>query len=74
MTNLFFEMEKVKEFEDVSVRNQKKIIKTLNQVGRSNKSYDKKRTALPPGKRISKNGKIYWETRKNRSDAQGKTI
>lgn len=29
---------------------------------------DRKRIALRPGKRISKNGKVYWETRKNRSD------
>jgi len=29
---------------------------------------DKKRKAMQPGKRISKNYKIYWETRRNRSD------
>jgi len=29
---------------------------------------DRARKALPPGKRISKSGKIYWETRRNRSD------
>jgi hypothetical protein len=38
------------------------------QVGRSNRKRDSKRLALPPGKRISKTGKIYFETRKNRSD------
>jgi len=43
-------------------------IKVLNQVGRSNASIDKMRKAQLPGKRMSKNGKIYWETRKNRSD------
>ena len=69
MTNLFFEMEKVKEFKDVSTRNSRKIIKTLDQVGRSNKAYDETRKAQLPGKRISKSGKVYWETRKNRSDA-----
>jgi len=26
---------------------------------------------LLPGKRISKSGKVYWETRKNRSDLKG---
>jgi hypothetical protein len=29
---------------------------------------DRARKALSPGKRISKSGKIYWETRRNRSD------
>lgn len=69
-----FESEKVKEFGEVSLRNQKKIIKTLNQVGKSNKNRDEARKALLPGKRISKNGKVYWETRKNRSDVSGKNI
>ena len=31
-------------------------------------SSDKKRIALPPGKRISKNGNVYYESRVNRSD------
>ena len=35
---------------------------------------DRKRKALPPGKRISRTGKIYWETRRNRSDLPGKNI
>ena len=30
---------------------------------------DAARSALLPGKRLSKTGKVYWETRKNRSDA-----
>ena len=51
-----------------------RVLKKLNQVGRSDKITDKKRSALAPGKRISKNGNIYWETRKNRSDVKGKTI
>lgn len=29
---------------------------------------DNKRTALPPGKRVSRNGKVYYEHRENRSD------
>jgi len=33
---------------------------------------DRKRKALAPGKRISKSGKIYWETRRNRSDLKGR--
>jgi len=35
---------------------------------------DAARDALLPGKRISKTGKVYWETRKNRSDAPQKNI
>ena len=31
-------------------------------------SVDKRRMALKPGKRISKNGKVYYESRQNRSD------
>jgi hypothetical protein len=38
------------------------------QTGRSNKRIDKKRTALPPGRRVSRRGKKYTETRANRSD------
>ena len=39
------------------------------QTGKSNKSRDSKRTALPPGKRRSKfNQMTYYERRKNRSD------
>lgn len=32
---------------------------------------DRKRKALPPGWRISKSGKRYYESRKNRSDMPG---
>jgi len=46
-----------------------RTIKVLKQVGTSNKIKDTSRSAMLPGKRISKNGKVYWETRKNRSDA-----
>jgi hypothetical protein len=35
---------------------------------------DKKRTALPPGKRVSKTGKVYYEYRKNRTDIKGLNI
>ena len=43
-------------------------LKVLNQVGKTDALRDKKRGAQLPGKRVSKTGKIYWETRKNRSD------
>ncbi len=32
---------------------------------------DKRKTALPPGRRISKTGTKYTETRRNRSDKVG---
>ena len=35
---------------------------------------DAARPALTPGKRKSITGNIYWESRKNRSDAPGKNI
>ena len=42
--------------------------KTIKQTGTSNKSYDKRFSAKPPGKRKSKSGIIYTEKRANRSD------
>ena len=42
-----------------------KVIKrTSRQTGKTHKKPDAKRSALPPGKRRSKNGNIYTETRK----------
>jgi len=38
------------------------------QTGRSNKRKDRKRKAMKPGKRLSKNKKVYYEYRRNRSD------
>lgn len=32
------------------------------------KKQDKVKKALKPGKRVSKNGTIYWESRRNRAD------
>ena len=52
----------------------KKTIKVLKQKGRSNALRDESRSASMPGKRVSRTGKVYWETRKNRSDMPGKTI
>ena len=48
--------------------NKSQIIKVLPQVGKTNIKRDEKRDALLPGKRTSNTGKIYWETRRNRSD------
>lgn len=47
----------------------------LPQTGRvKDLKRDMTRKAQLPGKRVSKSGKTYWETRKNRSDAPGKNI
>ncbi len=35
---------------------------------------DLSRRAKLPGKRVSRSGKTYWETRANRSDAPGKRV
>ena len=51
-----------------------RVIKVVNyQSGkRASLKADRKRKALKPGKRISRTGKIYWETRRNRSDLHGR--
>ena len=47
----------------------RRILKILRQTGvRKSINRDLGRIANPPGKRVSKNGKVYWETRKNRTD------
>lgn len=38
------------------------------QTGRSKKSKDVKLKALPPGKRVTARGTVYYEYRRNRSD------
>ena len=49
-----------------------KVIKVRErQIGKSSKKRDLSRKALKPGKRKSRNGKIYYENRKNRSDQKG---
>lgn len=52
------------------------VVKEINTQSGKIKDYtrDFSREALPPGKRISKNGKAYWETRKNRSDKIGSKV
>ena len=70
----FIKSELDKEFSAVGFKNQRRNLKELKQVGTSNKKRDESRKALRPGKRISKTGKIYWEQRRNRSDACGKNL
>ena len=50
-------------------KSDKGLLKRLPQRGKpSLKMFDEARPARPPGKRISKAGNVYWETRPNRSD------
>lgn len=63
--------------DDVSLNKEEKprTIKVFDyQIGKSDKTRDSARKALPPGKRISASGNVYWESRKNRSDMPGKKI
>lgn len=54
------------------VRSKARTLRVLKQTGSSVKKYDKLKTAKKPGKRRSKTGAIYWETRSNRSDKNRK--
>lgn len=62
------------DFEIIQFKNQRKNLRVLDQVGKTTQDRDASRKALMPGKRISKSGKVYWETRKNRSDAKGSKV
>lgn len=44
------------------------------QIGESIFAKDMKYIAMPPGKRKSKSGNIYYEYRKNRTDVKGKKV
>ena len=52
----------------------KSVTRRGEQTGTSNKKRDKARKAMPPGKRISKTGKIYYESRRSRSDIYGEDL
>lgn len=45
-----------------------KARKSFTKGSTSNKKADAPRKALKPGKRISRNGNVYYEARKNRSE------
>lgn len=50
-----------------------RIVRVIkHQTGKTNVQVDKYIKAMRPGKRISKTGKIYWETRASRSDIDPK--
>lgn len=69
----FIKSELDKEFRSIGMRNQRRNVKVLPQVKVQGTDIvrDKARKALAPGKRISKTGKIYWESRSNRTDKVG---
>jgi hypothetical protein len=48
------------------------IVRRLSQTGKTSVPVDRTLKALPPGKRISATGHVYWETRKNRSDVDSR--
>jgi len=50
------------------------VYKRDKQIGSTNIYRDKRRTAMPSGKRISKSGNIYYEYRKNRTDKVGSKL
>jgi hypothetical protein len=70
----FIKEELNKEFSAVGFKNKRRNLRELKQVGKSDKERDSARKALLSGKRISKTGKTYWETRKNRSDQKGSNL
>ena len=49
-----------------------RTVKVRKQRGRSKTKVDKRLKAHAAGKRVTKWGTTYWETRKNRSDKGGK--
>jgi|AntAceMinimDraft_9_1070365.scaffolds.fasta_scaffold59595_1 hypothetical protein len=73
---IYFNDESLKsEFSALGIGKTGKVLKVSGkQTGTSIKSLDKKRNALPTGKRISKYGKVYYEYRKNRTDAEGSKL
>lgn len=53
----------------------KRVLRILKQTGeKPDVVRDRGRKALLPGKRISKTGHVYWETRKNRTDDLNKKV
>jgi len=72
----FIQAEMDKEFQAVGFRNQRRNLRQLPQTAKKkvNIEIDSSRKALAPGKRISKTGKIYWETRRSRSDVVGTRV
>jgi hypothetical protein len=64
-------MDKYKIKSNVFNQKPKVVYSKDHQIGKSIFKIDIKRKALAPGKRISKNNKVYYEYRANRSDSHG---
>jgi hypothetical protein len=60
------------DFIGLKSQNQRRNLRELKQIGKTDIKRDVVRNALKSGKRISSTGKVYWETRKNRSDGLNK--
>jgi len=58
---------KFKEAVMLAVGNLKPVKKGVRR-SKKEKEADRTRFAMRPGKRLSKNGKIYYESRENRAD------
>lgn len=69
----YFNEKNIKERQKVvGFKSLRKPLKEVeHQTGTTHKKRDKVRKAMPPGKRISKTGKVYYEYRKNRTDLKG---
>lgn len=50
------------------------VLMKYRLTGNSNKALDSKRPAKRPGKRTSASGNVYYERRRNRADANAKTM
>jgi len=77
MVNLFFK-EMLKEEQESAVglkRLKPKVIYARDtQHGKTDVYRDKRRSAMPSGKRLSKKGNFYFEYRRNRTDKKGGKI
>ena len=68
-------MKKIKVGKKKSIEKKGKTIRVvLPQRGTSNTAIDAVRSAMPPGKRISRTGNIYWESRRAHSDLPGRNV
>ncbi len=80
MANLFFREMLKEEIEEmgsaVGLKKKKPqvVYKRDRQIGATDVYRDKRRKAMPSGKRISKAGKVYYEYRRNRTDKEGSMI
>lgn len=71
----FFQSEVKKEKSLIGFKDfNKSLTRRKDQTGKTNKARDIVRKSMPPGKRISRSGSVYYEARQNRSDLFGEKI